>query len=502
MRILIGDTVIRRDKRNYVGIVERRNGNELWVRLPNNGNQREWIRRDDVEPLAEAMARARRDQTRFRSSLCLVNYGSTLAELVGLFGYTTTERLRTDSLNKVIGQLARAGLRVECSTDRWGRSDGFELIVDGLFTSSASDGVEGNQSRGIADEVVESSTCDGLRAISLPTPFWPTALGLEEQRELTFLRALTEEEPILCLLDASEGDGWLQPVWEGIISWAFRGAQRFCHRILNDSPRSRVSIGSPAMLQTYLRASVLAQDGPRLEDQPHSLNLVTLSKDSEKPVDFLRLRSVWPGPVFEFQPQPVAPSSELASRDTRAVLDCLFVAAGCPDGAAQSVSPAHALIWARDACPEASARASGNLGFLRRGSVEKFKGSNESGTALGLKARLAQWIQRTNENAELKFEKTEVLATNDENEVKGLRRVDLSVDGHRYEVETLLGSGPIEAFYQQKVFARLQKDSSPLSLVVPSESFLWAGPYLADLAYISPTKAKCSSPAWTARSYS
>lgn len=424
-----------------------------------------------------------RDGTKFRHGLYLVNYGSTLAELVETFGYTTTERLRGDSRDKVIRQLERAGLRVECETDRWGRDDKFELIVDGSVASPPNKRVQGEQTLDLAGEAAESGSSNGLHAVELPRPFWPTALGLEEQRELAFLRALTEAEPILCLLDASEGDGWLQPVWEGVISWAFRGAQRFCHRALYDTPRCHVSIGSPAMLQTYLRTSVLAQDGPRLEDQPHSLNLVTLSKDSEKPVDFLRLRAVWPGPVFEFKPQAVAPSSDLASDDTRAVLDCVFFAAGSPDGAVQSVSPAHALIWARDACSEASARASANLGFLRRGSVEKFKGSNESGTALGLKARLAQWIRRTNEGAELKFENSEVLTTNDDNEVEGLRRVDLSVDGHRYEVETLLGSGPIEAFYQQKVFARLQKDGSPLSLVVPSEAFLWAGPYLADLAY-------------------
>lgn len=288
MRILIGDTVVRRDGRRYTGIVERRNNDgELSVRLPYDGNQRERVLRDEVEPMAKAMARARRDGTKFRHGLNLVNYGSTLAELVEAFGYATTERLRRDSLEKVIAQLQRAGLQIDCESDRWGRDDRFELSVVSAPTKHA----KGGQPREDGDEPVagDSSAGSRLHEISLPTPFWPAALGLEEQRELSFLRALTEADPILCLLDASSSDGWIQVVWEGIVSWAFRGAQRFCHRTLSDAPQCEARIGSPAMLQAYLRTSVVAQDGPRLRDEPHSLNLITLNNESEKPVEFLRL---------------------------------------------------------------------------------------------------------------------------------------------------------------------------------------------------------------------
>jgi hypothetical protein len=41
----------------------------------------------------------------------------------------------------------------------------------------------------------------------------------------------------------------------------------------------------------------------------------------------------------------------------------------------------------------------------------------------------------------------------------------------------------MEAFYHQKVFARLKKNDGTFNLVVPSEAILWAGPYLADLAH-------------------
>jgi hypothetical protein len=65
------------------------------------------------------MYEARQRGTKFRHAFSLTGE-STLAELVAVFGYAT-ERLRQDSLNKVLGQLARAGLEVECATDRRGR---------------------------------------------------------------------------------------------------------------------------------------------------------------------------------------------------------------------------------------------------------------------------------------------------------------------------------------------------------------------------------------------
>jgi hypothetical protein len=86
----------------------------------------------------------------------------------------------------------------------------------------------------------------------------------------------------------------------------------------------------------------------------------------------------------------------------------------------------------------------------------------------------------------------------------------------------MAGSGPMEAFYHQKVFARLKRDGIHSWLVVPNEAVLWAGPYLADLAYhlgsggsvLIPSAggaylklqgrplsriARCSGPAWITR---
>jgi hypothetical protein len=65
-----------------------------------------------------------------------------------------------------------------------------------------------------------------------------------------------------------------------------------------------------------------------------------------------------------------------------------------------------------------------------------------------------------------------------------VQRIDLLVEGQdRFEVETMVGSGPMETFYHQKVFTRVAEDRAPLWLVVPNDSVLWAGPYLGDLAH-------------------
>ena len=59
----------------------------------------------------------------------------------------------------------------------------------------------------------------------------------------------------------------------------------------------------------------------------------------------------------------------------------------------------------------------------------------------------------------------------------------MTVEGiGRFEVESLRGSGPVEVFYQNKVFARLSANDESFWLVVPSETVLWFGPYLADIA--------------------
>jgi hypothetical protein len=59
--------------------------------------------------------------------------------------------------------------------------------------------------------------------------------------------------------------------WEGIISWAFHAAQRFSSYTADDRLSPQVFIGPPAVLQTYLEASVLHAESPRLQDGPFPL---------------------------------------------------------------------------------------------------------------------------------------------------------------------------------------------------------------------------------------
>jgi hypothetical protein len=106
-----------------------------------------------------------------------------------------------------------------------------------------------------------------------------------------FLRALTAPDPILCLLhmpDDTNMHGWLQATWEGLGSWAFHATQRFSSFAAGDRLSPQVFIGPPAMLQTYLEASVLHAESPRLQDGPYSLNLISLKKRSDSPADFPR----------------------------------------------------------------------------------------------------------------------------------------------------------------------------------------------------------------------
>jgi hypothetical protein len=90
----------------------------------------------------------------------------------------------------------------------------------------------------------------------------------------------------------------------------------------------------------------------------------------------------------------------------------------------------------------------------------------------------------THKNATLRFEENQVQQVDEWGGVSEMNRIDLFVEGQgRFEVESMAGSGPMEAFYHQKVFARLKRDGAHFWLVVPNEAILWAGPYLADLAH-------------------
>jgi hypothetical protein len=233
-------------------------------------------------------------------------------------------------------------------------------------------------------------------------------LGLEANFELTFLRALTAPDPILCLLhipDDTDIPGWLQATWEGLISWAFHAAQRFRSFATGDRLSPQVFIGPPAMLQTYFEASVLHAESPRLQDGPHSLNLISPKKRSDSLVDFSRLRAAWPGPVFDFTPEPSMAAYGQLSEDVRALVDCLLLTAGSPTEVKENLAPLKTLLWSKKAGMQILAAASTNFGeTLASGELSKFKGSNEGATALALKAHLARWIKRAHKKVVGQFE--------------------------------------------------------------------------------------------------
>ncbi|MEO2036763.1 MAG: ATP-binding protein [Planctomycetaceae bacterium] len=481
MRVQIGDTVIFL-KGQRIGIVERRDGGTLTLRLPNDGNCRERFAREEVRPLAEAMCDARKRGTKFRNDLSLTG-SSTLAELVEAFGYAT-QQLRRGSLNKVWNQLKRAGLEVTCETDRWGRDDTFELQYPR----------DPKKTEEVEDETQEPA----LQPMVLPEVFWSTALGLDSNLEVSFLRALTAAPPILCLLhmpDDSDMHVWLQGTWEGMTSWAYHAAQHFQRHGGGESSSPSVCFGPAAMLHSHLKTSALSNETPRLRDELHSLNLITLQKESDIPVDMLRLRAIWPGPVFEFKPEPSG-SSDQRSADEDAILKYLFAIAGSRFESSRRISPLKTLRWSKEASSQILARASTTLGsFLSGEATRKFKGSNESATALALKADLARWIKQTHPDASLKFEDSEQVQVDEEGNEIPVNRVDLFVEGiGQFEVETMFGSGPIEAFYHQKVFSRLTTKDSYLWLVVPNEAILWAGPYLADVAHHLASRGRVAVP--------
>ena len=478
MRVKVGDTVVFSNNQR-IGIVERRDGGGLTLRLPQEGNLRTSLPRGDVKPLAEAMFEARKRGTKFRNDISLTG-ASTLAELVAAFGYAT-QQLRLGSLNKVLNQLDRAGLKLIPATDRFGRDDTFELLV-----------------LQVPEEIVdvEDQTHElELQPMVVPELFWPRALGLDSNLEVSFLRALTASDPVLCMLHMPEDSDmhcWLQETWEGMTSWAFRAAQRFQWISSGESTSPSVCFGPAAMLHSHLKASALSSETPRLRDAPHSLNLITLQKESDIPVNIQRLRATWPGPVFEFRPQPSKssdPTIVQLSADEEAILRCLFLVGGSGFDSAKVLSPIKTLLWSKEACFQILARASTAFGALLAGglsgeAIRHFKGSNESATALALKAHLANWIKKTHPDKHLKFENCEIESEDENGYMTSVNRTDLSVEGlGQFEVETMLGSGPMERFYHQKVFSRLIASDSYLWLVVPNETILWAGPYLADLAY-------------------
>lgn len=470
MRIYVGDTVVVDERTRAVGIVERRDGNQVVVRRPDLGNQREYFSRNDVQPLAGLMADARGRGSKYKNDLSLTGQ-STLAQLVEEFGYATGQ-MRRDSLIKVVRQLERSGLEITASSDDWGRDDTFTLAVTDKADADAAQ--EEEEAASDDDETLSEAA-----EFALPELFWPSAMGLRAGRELAFLRALSAREPLLCVLTLPEdpvAQAWLGPTWEGLTGWAFRSAQRFTGFGANDFSPPETVFGGAALLQAFLQPTAISGESPRLGQSPRSLNLVTL-RDAEWPVDSARLRALWPGPVFEFQGNDALKGGESIGRLLRMV--------GGEDSVDSSnLSPLRALLWARDTADQLLGQGALNVSeVLARKDLSKLKGSNEGATSLALKARLAVWLASSAPESKLSFESNQEECVDANGERRKVARIDLDAgDEGVFEVESLSGSGPMEAFLHQKVFSRV-RNGTRFSLVVPNDALIWAGPFLADAAH-------------------
>ncbi len=482
MNIMIGDTIVTDDKE--IGIVENRSGSLLTVRFPESGNRRDHVQRSQATPLGDLIYRARVDGKPLRLSTNISLVGSsTLAELVALFGYSTGQ-MRRDSLGKVLRQLERAGLEISTTTDLWGRDDNFKLSPLSIRPTDAIGDIDESED---GDE--SQPTEPAKTTVNVPDTFWPRALGLDPRRELEFLRLsrraiqsfvsfTSPPKPKSKLGSRARGRDW----WVGL----FAAAQRFIRTSDGSTPDSQIHVGTAASLHTYLKPSVLDNDAPQLKDSRQTLYLITVKREFELPTDFARLSAVWPGPIFEFKPdyrgEPLA--------DIQSIDKCLSLAAGVAPSDTMDQSPLIVLNWAKTTYAQLMTSPVVKWGdVLSSNDVPKFKGSNEGSTSLALKAHLAAWLRRTDRTGTLSFEYPEqdddedVDATSHDLLPSKARRIDLHIDGMGdFEVESMRGSGPMESFYQKKIFSRVKKGTR-FWLIVPAESILWTGPYLSDLAH-------------------
>lgn len=289
MRLVRGDTVrLKKGNSTDIGIVERRSANEVVVRWPADDNRRTPVRRDEVEALAEAMARARRVGSKFSNSLSLTG-GSNVADLVEAFGYATGQ-LRTESTQKVINQLSRAGVDVLTDAGLLGREAFFSLeLVDDESTER--------------DEIDDAEEGTAARSkVKLPEESWPAIFGLDPRREISLLRALGSRDPLLCLLHLPAGDAQdLRQGWEALLGWAHRCAQRFLRSEYGEH-RPSFHVANGSALSSYFASSAISGDFPRLRDEARALNVAAVEAEQSLPSDIDRLRAAWPGQVFEFRP--------------------------------------------------------------------------------------------------------------------------------------------------------------------------------------------------------
>lgn len=455
MRLKYGDSVIIDGKRDRIGIIDGRSGTKLRVRLPLEGATEE-VPRARVEGVAAMLASAVSAGKRYSNSFSF-NGRSSLSDLVTFFGYTADVRLRSDTLDKVEAQLARAGIRLQFESQH--RDAPFWLAKD---------------SSGEVEDEDEPGEAQGQSKFALPDPYWPQALGLERNKVLQFLRSLTARAPIACVLyTSSKSPEWLVPTWEGLMSWAYRGAQRF---EIHDDEDVAVAVRPYGSLACYVKPSAIQTDTVALDDKPRRLNLVVVDGSVELK-ELSRFKARWPGPVYEFTPDGLVNAEQAGTTSTTALLRLLRVVGGRIDEPSPSANPLKVLLWAADSCRQLTAATTAAIpNVLNAKQHVTFRGSNETSTALSLKIAIAAWLQSAHPGTAFSFERR-----SDDDEQ--LQRFDVVASNVGvFEAETLLGSGPLEAFLQQKVLSR-QVGKQPLHVVVPNDALLWAGPFLAEISF-------------------
>lgn len=122
--------------------------------------------------------------------------------------------------------------------------------------------------------------------------------------------------------------------------------------------------------------------------------------------------------------------------DIRSINCCLLAAAGMTPTHVENQSPLSTLNWARTSYAQLMARTITEWGgVVTSNNVPHFKGSNESSTALALKAHLARWVTTNDSDVALEFEYSfeeddeAIDEASDESIPPKGRRIDLHVSG-------------------------------------------------------------------------
>jgi hypothetical protein len=156
------------------------------------------------------------------------------------------------------------------------------------------------------------------------------------------------------------------------------------------------------------------------------------------------VKARWPGAAFHFRPDSLLGAPGAITEPRRALLELLFMIGGRPprlsDERLRSSSPLHLVAWAKSAGRQILAAMAADVGALvadaPRDGTDRFRGSNEAGTSLALKALAATWAKRRAPKAPIRFEerKEEVAAEGLARECT-LRRGGHARDARRGEAE-------------------------------------------------------------------